>query len=263
MKRMIIMSGVGLVLMMGGWLVPAGLGYESLDPRPLEKNTQNAMLEQGAAKYLKRQTEAQYPLAAKLNAQGWFMVDLKPYCNLNVFSAAGKTCPVQFHCMNTGRQTFYGVPFEIIAPSNNENRTVVALPSIRLFPNDNLPASVEAPIGRKTAVLYFLYTTYWTTPEGNQFFRFNYADGTTLPFKFVGTVHSGDWYHQDTRIYTEDVHYVLVPSTPGSKLHHRNMHILQWKNPSPEKPLKSVTVQGDLKAEMAIILVAITGHSGD
>jgi hypothetical protein len=40
------------------------------------------------------------------------------------------------------------------------------------------------------------------------------------------------------------------------------MHLMQWENPKPDKEIKSVTFKSDRKAEMAIFLAAITGHSG-
>lgn len=231
------------------------------DVPPLQKTEKEEVLVKGSAGYRNRQYREKFPLAEKLGAAGWFSVNLKPHCNMNLFSDEGRTCPVKFHQMKLGRQEFYGVPFEIIAPSANANRTAIALPSTMLLKAE-LPASVEVPIGKVAAVLYFLSATYYTTPQGEQFFRINYEDGTGHKIPFVGTKHTGDWFHQNTAIYTEDVHYVLVPSSKGSETHFRNMHILQWKNPSPAKKIKSVTFKSDPEAQMAILVVAVTGHPG-
>ncbi|HOL67121.1 MAG TPA: hypothetical protein PKX93_06665, partial [bacterium] len=162
---------------------------------------------------------------------------------------------------NVGKQVFYGVPFEIIPPESNDNRTAIALASTYLLTN-TLPDSVEVPVGRKSVVFYFLHTTYYTDPSGQQYYRINYEDGTSQEIKIIGRVHCGDWYHADTRIYTEDVHYVLVPAAKDSKTFHRNMHILQWKNPFPEKVVKSIIFHSDRKAPMGIFIVAVTGHAG-
>ncbi|MCM8757401.1 MAG: hypothetical protein NC911_00945 [Candidatus Omnitrophica bacterium] len=249
----------GLLLL----LLPASLGFtwEFLNPRPLEKEKQEEVIIKGTEKFVNRQYEEKFPLAAKLPETGWFSVDLKPYCNVNIFSDAGQTTPVKYPFMNLGKQVFYGVPFEIIFPEANENRTAIALASTYLLTN-TLPDTIEVPVGRKSVVFYFLHTTYYTDPSGEQFYRINYDDGTSHTIKIIGRVHSGDWYHADTRIYTEDVHYVLVPAAKDSKTFHRNMHILQWKNPFPEKIVKSITFHSDRKAPMGIFIVAVTGHGG-
>jgi hypothetical protein len=200
-------------------------------------------------------------MAQTADPGGWFQVDIKPVCNMNLYSEAGVTAPVRFHAMETGRKEFYGVPVDIIAPADNDNKTALALPSQRYL-TEKLPDTAEVPIGKKARVLYFLYATYYTLPGGTQYFRVNYADGDTHLIPFVGTKQSGDWYHASTRLYTDQVHYVVIPSSKGSKLHFYNMHLMQWENPKPDKEIKSVTFKSDRKAEMAIFLAAITGHSG-
>jgi hypothetical protein len=249
-----------MVLCLGAWMATsAALALEFLDPSPLEQATREQVIVAGTTHFINRQNEEKFPLAEKLSPEGWFSVDLKPYCNVNLFSDAGVTTPVAFPFMPLGRPVFYGVPFQVIAPAENANKTTIALPSTRLLPN-SIPASVEVPVGRKAAVLYFLHATYYTSPAGNQSYRMNYEDGTNSTLKFIGTVHSGDWYHPDTRVYSEDVHYVLIPAAKDSKTFHRNMHIVQWKNPFPEKAIRSITFTSDPKAEMAILVVAVTGH---
>ena len=96
---------------------------------------------------------------------------------MNLFSSAGKTCAVTFPYMPLGRPVFYGVPFDVISPDENDNKTALALPSKRLLPAE-LPASVDVAVGRSAAVLYFLIASYYTTEEGQQFFRLNYEDGS-------------------------------------------------------------------------------------
>ncbi len=237
------------------------VGWEFLSPRPLEKQRQEEIIVKGSEKFINRQYEEKFPLASQLSEKGWFSVDLKPYCNVNIFSEAGLTTPVKYPFMPPGKQTYYGIPFEIISPEANENKTAIALASTYLLTN-TLPDTVEVPVGRKSVVFYFLHTTYYTDPSGNQYYRINYQDGTSQEIKIIGRIHCGDWYHSDTRIYTEDVHYVLVPAAKDSKTFHRNMHILQWKNPCPEKEIKSIVFHSDRKAPMGIFIVAVTGHSG-
>jgi len=253
MLRLTLMLGIA-ALMRTAW------GYELLSTPPLEKESQQQVMVRGAEEALNRQVREKFPFAAQADPKGWFAVDLKLACTLNTFSSAGQTSPVMFLHMPLGRQVFYGVPFEIIDPKTNSDKTALALPSSRLLPNTLAP-SVDVNVGRKAQMLYFLLATYYTSKEGDQSIRLNYADGTAHQLRFVGTVHSGDWFHPYTRVHTEDVRYVLVPSSADSKTHHRNMHVVQMKNPHPGKEIRSITLKGDPKAEMAIYVFAITGYA--
>ena len=241
------------------WSLSSAAAQSVLTTKPLEPLSREETLLRHMEKHYNRQNEEKYPLAEKLDPEDWFFVDLKPYCNLNLFSTAGRTCPVRFPHMRMGKQTFYGVPFDIIAPEKNQNRTVVALPSKRLLPNE-LPPSVEVAVGRKASVLYFLTASYYTLPEGEQYFLLKYEDGSMHKWPMVGKTDLGDWYHDHTRVYNENTHYVLVPRTPETKTAFRNMHIVQRENPHPGKAIKSITFKTDPQAPMAILVVAVTGN---
>jgi len=235
--------------------------YRSLNPSPLMPGRSSEVRLKHAAKALNRQYDEKFSLAQTAAPDGWFQVGLRPFCNMNLYSKAGVTAPVRFHAIELGRNVFYGVPLDIIAPDQNDNKTALAMPSQRYL-TETLPDTAEVRVGRKAKVLYFLYATYYTLPGGKQFFRINYADGETHMIPFVGTRQSGDWYHASTRLYTDQVHYVVVPASKGSKLRFFNMHLMQWENPKPEKDIKSVTFKSDKRAEMAIFIAAITGHTG-
>ena len=260
MKRDVTLA----TLLLSGLILGAparGQEYRSLDPSPLMPGRSAEVRLKHAAKALNRQYDEKFSLAQTADPGGWFQVDLKPFCNMNLYSKEGVTAPVQFHAIELGRNEFYGVPVDIIAPDQNDNKTALALPSQRYL-TETLPETVEVAVGRKAKVLYFLYATYYTLPGGKQYFRINYTDGEAHKIPFVGTRQSGDWYHASTRLYTDQVHYVVVPASKGSKLRFYNMHLMQWENPNPEKDLKSVTFKSDKRAEMAIFVAAITGHSG-
>jgi len=261
-RRMAIVVLAGAAVACGGAAaLAASVGYEFLSTCPLEVKSREQVILEGARKALNRQYEETFSLARGLDESKWFHVDLTKAANVNLFGSEGRTTPVQYPHMKLGRQVFYGVPFDIIDPAQNDNRTAVALPSKRLLPRE-LPAKATVQVGRKAAVLYFLHATYYTSKEGQQSFTIRYTDGATERIDFVGTVHSGDWYHQHTRIYTENVHYVLVPAAKGSKTFHRNLHALQWPNPHPDKEIASITFASDPDAPMAILVTAVTGHPG-
>jgi hypothetical protein len=246
----------GLILLM---CVQLCYGFEVLAPLPLKEKNRESVIVEATERMVNRQYEEKFELAEKSSPGRWFSVDIKPYANINLFSGEGLTCPVRFDHMELGKRVFYGVPFEVTAPAENNNKTAIGLPSTRLLPG-LLPPQTEVAVGRQASVLYILQATYYTTPEGDQFFRLNYEDGSSHTQRITGTEHSGDWYHAHTRIHTEDVRYVLVPAEKGSRTSFRNMHIFQWKNPSPDKKIRSITFASDVKAEMGILIVAVTGY---
>lgn len=258
------MNNINLTLCLGAALVASACSdlwaIEILNPLPLEERSLEETKIASGHKALNRQYEEVFSLAEGRDEAGWFTIDLRALCNVNLSSTEGRTCPVQLPYMPLGQQVYYGVPFELIAPEDNENRTALALPSTRLLTTD-IPASVQVPVRRNSDALFFLYTTYYTDPEGEQSFTITYTDGSAEKIPFVGGVQAGDWYHPFTRVYSENVHYVLVPAEKGSKTFHRNLHSLQWENPYPEKEIASITLTSDPTAPMAILVLAITGYA--
>ena len=219
-------------------------------------------IEPDVRRALERQSAETFSLAETADPKGWFQVDLKPFCNMNLYSKEGVAAPVRFHAMELGRRKFYGVPVDILDPAETDNKTALALPS-RRYLKETLPETAEVAVGRKAKVLYFLYATYYTLPAGKQYFKINYADGDAHTIPFVGTKQSGDWFHVAKRVYSDNVHHVLVPKQEKWRnTSFYSMHLMQWANPEPGKAIKSITFKSDKKAEMAIFVAAITGHSG-
>ena len=245
----------------GAMALATAMGFEMLDTLPLEDRSQHQVVLGAAQKAYNRQVQETFGLAEGIDPDKWFQVNLAAKANVNLFGGGGKTTPVSYPHMEVGRRVFYGVPFDVLDPKDNDKRTAIALPSSRLFPNELAP-SVTVDVGRKAAVLYFLHTTWYTRKEEGQSYTFHYDDGSDFKVDFIGHVHCGDWWSPPARVYTEDVRHVLAPAAKGSKTFHRNMHVMQWRNPSPEKKIRSITFTSNPEAQMAIFVVAVTGHPG-
>ena len=240
-------------------LSPTLPAWELLRTEPLENSSREEIVLKNSGKYFNRQNNEKFSLAEKLSADGWFSVDLKPVCNINLFSDKGETCPVSFPFMPLGKQFFYGVPVNIMTPAENDNKTALLMPSKQLLGN-KLPNSVEVPVGKKAKVLYFLTASYYTSPSGEQYFQINYQNNTAKKIPIVGGKQTGDWYQANSRIYTDEVRCVLVPKTKDSKTEFYNMHLHQWENPFPEEVVRSITFKTDPEAPMALFIVAVSGH---
>lgn len=252
MKKTVFISFL-IALTGGAW---ASNIADSVSLAPLSREE---TLAKGASEFLNRQEKEFFPLAKNAKEKNWFFVDIKPECNINIFSDKGKTCPVKFLYMKTGKRKFYGVPFDIISPDGNSPKTAVALPSVQLMSKENLPLSYTVKVGRKAKALYILHSAYYAS-EGKQNYVVNYDDGSSKTIKIENGKNISDWYHQKNRLYSENVKYVLVPAEEGSKTKFRNLHILQWMNPEPAKTIKSITFNADKKSLMGMFIIAVTGY---
>ena len=64
--------------------------------KPLEPLSREETVLKHMQKHFNRQIEETFAPVEQFSPEGWFFVDLKSYCNMNLFSAAGRTCPVRF-----------------------------------------------------------------------------------------------------------------------------------------------------------------------
>ena len=247
---------------------------------PLHRKAAGDVVADALAKEFSRQDNETFPLAAKAKPDNWFFVDIKPKCNMNIFSPKdqGTRCPVFIEQMPFGRQTYYGVPFEIIDPNWNKGETAIALASKRLqttaYPNE-----VTLSIRHQAQALYLLMTAYYANREGKQSIAITYADGATQRItlrgsaaadftqkqrdeELPGTLNIGDWYQARNIVHNTNSRYVLIPMRKGARASFHALHVLRWINPRPEQEIASIAFRSDRDAPMAPFIAAVTGVDG-
>lgn len=140
--------------------------------------------------------------------------------------------------MPLGRNFFANVPFEIIDPSSNGNRSVFVLSG---KPRPYFPSKFEGiKIDSKAANIYFLHTFSWGVKKGEPAFiyKINYSDGTTLEAApEAGKDIAGWWDPQpvsNAKIAHES-HNSICPENIG-------IYCWRWQNPHPEKKIKSIDI---------------------
>ena len=263
------------------WMWPAfgAVNLESCSD-PLHKKSMDEAVADALANVFKLQDKETYPLAEKAGIKDWFFVDIRPKCNMNIFSpkSKGSRCPVFIEHMPFGRQSYYGVPFDIVDPEKNRNETVIALASKRLRTND-YPDKMTVPVKHKADVLYLLMAAYYALREGDQSFTFTYKDGSTRRVKLRGSASNiftqkeknaeiegarniGDWHKARNIVQNFNTRYVLIPKIKGSKSSFHALHVIQWINPDPVKEISTVTFRSDRSAPMAPFIISITGVCG-
>jgi beta-galactosidase len=166
-----------------------------------------------------------------------------------------------------GRQTFHGVPFDIIDPAGNDGKSCVVLHTNGngRFQRGDRPEEVVIPVHRKLKRLVFLVTSAWTDSDDKPAAEFiiTFAGGQCLfereavPLK--GNVNLGNWW------ITEGL-------LPGAKLAWSSkvarqpcpigVWMFEWTNRQPQAEIAEIRFRtGHTRTIPA--LIAITGESAE
>ena len=142
------------------------------------------------------------------------------------------------------------VAFDIIDSTANQGKACIVLSGPRrekAFPKSSPPIAVN----RKAAALFFLHTTMFARGKNAPLIRYRiaYKDGSEEIFTCLNKVDVGNWYisWKNKR-----------PSNAWIALNDRSRCLMMtpWKNPIPDKVIKSITMESTGQA--IPILVGIT-----
>ena len=148
-----------------------------------------------------------------------------------------------------GRHEFFGIPFDLIDPAQNDGKAVLTLKSERF---QGGLRSVTIPVGRKARWVYFLHATAW--PEGTVAeYVIRYEDGSTQVVPIRAAKETDNWWspepQEDCRVAfrvrnreTDDVGMLL--------------HI--WSNPQRHKVIESIEVRSPAGSGAVHVLAAIS-----
>ena len=152
----------------------------------------------------------------------------------------------------SGPQTFRGVPFRLIDPAKNQGRSFIALKG-RERPDFPEAVTLQGP-GGGISNLYFLQTCHWGGTAADirvAQYEILYDDGQTqvVPLR-VGREFTNFWGADDTAESVLAWWYRYKNSTMG-------MNLFAWKNPRPEKSIRSVIFKSLSKMPVPL-LFAVT-----
>jgi hypothetical protein len=201
------------------------------------------------------------------NPAGVFTVDLRPFANMALFDdqpGDGKggwadEGPLNsLHSMPTGRQTFYGVPFDVIAPAANGGKAIITLRGRNVTPT--LPAQVTGiPLGgQRVRNLYFLHAAAWGTPGTIGRYVIHYADGQTVELPLVIGQNTHNWWNGYAEGEAARPVPIRVTETVDGKPAWRYVRVWEWANPRGNVPLVSLDFVSAGGAQTPI-LVGVTG----
>ena len=157
-----------------------------------------------------------------------------------------------FRELPVGRQVFRGVPFQILDPAKNQDRSLVVLKGRH---KPDFPEGVSIPAGHlKASNLYFLHTCRWGGTAPNitvAEYDVVYEDGqvTAIPLR-VGVEFTNFFGADDTSASYLGWWYKYKNAGMG-------VNVFPWKNPRPDKAIESILFKS--RGSMPVpILLAIT-----
>lgn len=194
-----------------------------------------------------------------------FTIDLRKFCNMGLADKvagdgrggwADEGDMNDMRDLKTGRRTFYGVPFDLITPSENNGKAVITLKS-RNVPT--MPAAVRGiPVGKKVRALYFLHSASWGSPGEIGTYTVHYADGSRNVVGMNIPLNNNNWWFSyDPREESRPIP-VRVTNTMSGEPAWRYLRMFEWKNPKRGIPVKSIDITSACGQQTPIVL-AVTG----
>jgi beta-galactosidase len=197
-----------------------------------------------------------------VNKKNTIMIDLKPYANRGFSDdktndgKGGWTDQGDndFRTMPLGTQTLVGIPFDIINPNNNQERSCIILGGTQrpMFPKEIKGINVEQMLSR----LFFLHTSAWGSKPGQEmaYYQINYKDGTYDRIKLINSLNIADWWSNNTLLGEAK----LAVCTTNSQNRQICAFATVWENPYPDKKIASVDFVAT--GDAVPILIAMTGE---
>ncbi len=152
--------------------------------------------------------------------------------------------------IKTGTHRLAGVPFQIIAPENNNGKSCIVLKGAArpYFPE----AVKNIKIDKKSAKLFFLHTAGWCDDGELLKYVINYSDGKIV-FPIRTGREIGDWWGKEKP-------FNAVRAWQGRNSVHAPVALYgcEWINPCPDKIIESLDVVSS--GSGVPVLIAVTGE---
>jgi lysophospholipase L1-like esterase len=190
--------------------VPVTIGIQPPQMEPLDWSKKDV-------KMVDLRTPANRPFAGE---SGWLDVGPK----------------ASFGAIPVGRQLFAGVPFEIIDPAKNNDKSMVV---IGTRPDQKgLVSQVVIPLGHKASVLNFLHAGAWMSISDKPVVvEFAYAGGIKIKTRFAPGYHIVDWWQPPQALSNGVIAWTGI--CDGNPIGVMYAPVI---NPRPEEPIESILI---------------------
>ena len=253
--RKALTAGLILVALLSGRMHALEIPEVKKTPSPIEGF---------AANLLRKAGEETFPMVDRVSKQGWFCLDIAGHCNRDHVSQwIGKGYTLRY--LRPGKKTYYGVPFQVMDPKDNDGKSCILLRADR-FPS--FPERVRIEVDRKAKVLYFLHACAYAQFGDGREYVVHYDDGQSEHIVIVpaAEVASGqgeniqDWFFPPA-IGGPDIKYVALPmiEEPTKVNQLKFVYLLQWLNPHSEKTIQAIELISG-KGPTTLFMLGITGN---
>ncbi len=158
-----------------------------------------------------------------------------------------------FALLPHGKQIFGGIPFELINPTENGDRSCVVVSSHK----DRIycPESRPIPLGIKAKRLFFLHTGAYTGKGNVVDYIITWADGSRTVLPLTAGEQISDWWNAPSK-ELKQAGCVWSCSNPSGVV---GLYAWEWKNPTPGKAIRSIVLRA--KNPSVIGLFALTAET--
>ena len=207
-----------------------------------------------------------FALAREARESDWRIIDIRAFCNmcfLDNEAADGKGGWTDEGPLNNmdgiklGKRQEYQIPFEIIDPQKNNDKSCMVLQSTKTSPR--LPQAIEnIPINDSVYFIYFIHAAGWAGKETEPYAKYiiNYEDNSRVEIPLAINKNCADWWKpplpdEEGRPVLERV---KSTATPGNKNNARFFRVFEWENKKREYKIKSIDFVSLNKQPIPILL---------
>ena len=211
----------------------------------------------------------------------WSQINLSKFANHSMSKNHGWLGSHPLLHFPPGTHSIHGVPFEVLDPGCNEGRTVITFrsPHSHSTGGDELPTSIQLPIGQCVNAIYFLHGCGWTRyqePFAEYVIHYTNGKNATIPLIPSGIPRKSttrratsfnpnieDWWpNREPRDYSHAL-YAKVSNPLAPQVYDCKLYTLEWINPRPKDEVSKIEVRIDPKAGPALALIAVTALIGN
>jgi beta-galactosidase len=226
---------------------------------------------------IKKPFTERYKLTKNASTNKWFQVDIRKACNMGFKDAkpddnrggwtdSGPVYDLDPFGLGYGMVKLYGVPFRIIDPAVNNNKSMITMRS-GWKTDKYFPEQVTIPVNRQARALYFFHSgsyaaTHWGMGASRRY-EVVYSDGTKIRIPLIcagGHENIGNWmWNPSGSVPLLDTSSAKpVPVNIGNAT--RYLFTLEWLNPFSGKKIKEIkVVSTNDKKWFTVVVLGITG----
>lgn len=157
----------------------------------------------------------------------------------------------------TGRQEFFGVPFDMIVQEDNDNKSVIGLRSRKATASKQFVESVTIPVNLVVDGLYIIHNAAWASTTKNvAVYTWCYDDGTTEAVTISMEKHIYEWWGNGESPVNPIIWKGSNPEASSYGLG-ISLNMFAFVNPEPAKKVKELKCE-ILSEEAACMISGVT-----